>query len=150
MLGTSYLFAFQTPADKKRVEDELLSKAKQNIEMYRKGSVTLLFTDASGKPLRNCKLEINQQTQDFLFGNLSEEIFNPSLTRAEQDKFRERFTALFNFTELTVKWAPYEKEQGKPDWQKLKQKLDWCKANGVTPKGHTLGWTHVAGTPKWL
>ncbi len=45
---------------------------------------------------------------------------------------------------------PYEPEQGKPQWQKLQQKLDWCKANNVTPKGHTLGWTHEAGTPRWL
>ncbi len=134
--------------DKKKVEQELLSKARENIEKYRKGNASLIFTNSLGKPIRNAKVEINQQTQDFLFGNLSEEIFR--LTPGDSVKFQDKFTAIFNFTELTVKWTPYEKEQGKPEWQKLQQKLDWCKANGVTPKGHTLGWTHMAGTPSWL
>ncbi|HYG52066.1 MAG TPA: endo-1,4-beta-xylanase, partial [Flavobacteriales bacterium] len=143
-------FAFQLPADKQKIEGELLAKARQNIEKYRKGNAFVRVTDASGKPLKNCTLEINQQTQDFLFGNLSEELFDPRLTPSEVQLFKDRFIALFNFTELTVKWAPYEKSQGKPEWQKLQQKLDWCRENGITPKGHTLGWTHVAGTPRWL
>jgi len=109
-----------------------------------------VFTDANGKPLRNVQVEVNQVTQDFLFGNLSEEVLRPGITASDSAKFTERFKALFNFTELTVKWQPYEPEQGKPQWQKLQQKLDWCKANNVTPKGHTLGWTHEAGTPRWL
>jgi GH35 family endo-1,4-beta-xylanase len=135
-----------------RLDTERLSllEAKRNIEKYRKGDVSVSITDSAGKPLKNVRLAINQATQDFLFGNLSEEMFSPGLTAEEMKKFQAQFLALFNFTELTIKWAPYEPEQGKPEWQKLKQKLDWCLQNGVTPKGHTLGWTHVAGTPSWL
>ncbi|WP_165933418.1 endo-1,4-beta-xylanase [Arundinibacter roseus] len=132
------------------MEAQLLSQARQNIEKFRKGDALLTFTDMQGKPLSGVKIEINQQTQDFLFGNLSEEMFSPRLSAEEVRKFQERFTELFNFTELTVKWAPYEKEQGKPEWQKLQQKLDWCKLNGITPKGHTLGWTNMSGTPPWV
>jgi GH35 family endo-1,4-beta-xylanase len=133
-----------------RTEGEYLSEAKKNIEKYRKGNVTVAVADSLGRPLRDVQVEINQETQDFLFGNLSEEMFSPRLTQEEMKTFQKRFLALFNFTELTIKWAPYENQQGKPEWQKLKQKLDWCLQNGVTPKGHTLGWTHVAGTPSWL
>lgn len=136
--------------DHLRIEQELISQAKQNIEKYRKGDASLVFTDANGKPLKNVQVEVNQVSQDFLFGNLSEEVLRPGLSPADSAKFTDRFKALFNFTELTVKWQPYEPEQGKPQWQKLQQKLDWCKANNVTPKGHTLGWTHEAGTPRWL
>ncbi len=138
------------PDDKKKVEEQLLTKARKNIEQFRKGNAVLIFTDSLGKPLKDSKVEINQQTQDFLFGNLSEEIFHPGLTATDAKKFQDRFTALFNFTELTVKWQPYENQQGKPEWQKLQQKLDWCKQHGITPKGHTLGWTNMAGTPSWL
>jgi len=145
---SGHVFA-QSP-DKIKIEQELLAKARSNIEQYRKGVAVIIITDSLGKPARNVKVEINQQTQDFLFGNLSEEIFSPRLSTAEVAKFRDRFTALFNFTELTVKWSPYEPEQGQPQWQKFQQKLDWCKQNGVTPKGHTIGWTNMAGTPKWL
>lgn len=139
----------QTP-EKKRIEDSLLAKARANIEKYRKGDAFIIVTDSAGKPLKNIAIEINQQTQDFLFGNLSEEMVRPDLKPEEVAKFRQRFTDLFNFTELTIKWTPYEREQGKPQWQQLQQKLDWCKQNGVTPKGHTLGWTNMSGTPPWL
>lgn len=136
--------------ERSRIEKEYLARARQDIETYRKGAASLVITDEAGKPMKNVQVQINQVSQDFLFGNLSEEAFRPGLKAEEATKFKEKFTALFNFTELTVKWAPYEPQQGKPEWQKLQEKLDWCKANGVTPKGHTLGWTHEAGTPRWL
>ncbi|HAA04985.1 MAG TPA: hypothetical protein DCE18_16685 [Syntrophobacteraceae bacterium] len=28
--------------------------------------------------------------------------------------------------------------------------LEWCRANGVTPKGHPLVWPYTAGIPEWL
>ncbi len=130
------------------IEKQYIERAKQNIEKYRKGNASILFIDTHGKPIKNLKIQLNQTTQDFLFGNLSEEIFD--LSPEDAIKFEERFTALFNFTELTVKWEPYEPNQGKPEWEKLQEKLDWCKKNNITPKGHTLGWTHRAGTPNWL
>lgn len=138
---------FSQSPEKARIEQELLAKARQNIEKYRKGDASVIITDSKGQPLKDVKVEINQVAQDFLFGNLSEEIFR--LSADDAAKFQEKFTGLFNYTELTVKWTPYEREQGKPEWQKLQQKLDWCKQNGVTPKGHTLGWTNMSGTPRW-
>ncbi len=143
----SVLIFAQTP-DKQKIEQELLAKARQNIEIYRKGDASLVLVHTKGKPVKGVTVEINQISQDFLFGNLSEEMFE--LSPEDSAKFHEKFTGLFNFTELTVKWWNYERLQGKPEWQKLQKKLDWCKQNGITPKGHTLGWTHVAGTPPWL
>lgn len=136
--------------EKRKVEEQLLSKARENIEKFRKGDISMIVTDSMGKPLRNVKLHITQQTQDFLFGNLSEEMFSPRLSPDEVKKFQDGFKALFNFTELTIKWAPYEKQQGKPEWQAFQRKLDWCMENGITPKGHTIGWTNMSGTPRWL
>ncbi|WP_373517028.1 endo-1,4-beta-xylanase [Pricia sp.] len=134
--------------EKISVENKYLQKAQRNIELLRKGNASLSFVDANGNPIKNLKIELKQISQDFLFGNLSEEVVD--LPPDEAKKFEERFTALFNFTELTVKWQPYEPRQGRPEWQKLQKKLDWCKKNGITPKGHALGWTHRAGTPDWL
>ncbi|GAB3180636.1 endo-1,4-beta-xylanase [Telluribacter humicola] len=136
--------------ERQRLEEQYLRQARENIEKYRKGNAELTVTDAAGKVLRNLKVEVNQLTQDFLFGNLSEEVLRSDLKPEEAQKFTDMFKGLYNFTELTVKWSPYEGQQGKPQWQKLQEKLDWCKQNGVTPKGHTLGWTHTAGTPRWL
>ncbi|GAB3219331.1 endo-1,4-beta-xylanase [Algoriphagus aestuariicola] len=144
------LLCFSQEENKRQIEEKLLLEAKSNIEKHRKGNAQITVLNAQGEPESNMKIEINQISHDFLFGNLSEEVFRPELTDSERTKFTEMFTGLFNFTELTVKWAPYEPQQGKPEWEKLQEKLDWCFASGVVPKGHTLGWTHDAGTPEWL
>lgn len=133
---------------KKGLEEEYIKRAHKNIELYRKGDGKLVILDKEGNPLKNINIIVNQTSQDFLFGNLSEEVID--LSPEDAAKFGKRFTALFNFTELTVKWANYEWNQGKPQWEKLQKKLDWCKENGITAKGHTLGWTHEAGTPPWV
>ena len=36
------------------------------------------------------------------------------------------------------------------DWQRMLPVLEWCLANGVTPKGHPLVWPYSAGIPEWL
>ncbi len=142
--------SFSQEKEKKEIEQQLLTEAKSTIERIRKGDAQISLVDQQGKAISDYKVEVNQLTHEFLFGNLSEEVFRPELTESERVKFTEMFTELFNFTELTVKWVNYEPEQGKPQWEKLQQKLDWCLENGVTPKGHTLGWTHDAGTPAWI
>ncbi|HVF96552.1 MAG TPA: endo-1,4-beta-xylanase, partial [Flavisolibacter sp.] len=137
-------------SEQAQVEKALVATANANIEKYRKGNANLVFTDAKGNAVKNYRVEINQQTHQFLFGNFGEELFDERLSDEQRKVLRARFTDLFNFIELDIKWLPYEREQGKPKWQKLQEKLDWCKQNGITPKGHALGWTNVSGTPPWL
>ncbi|MGI8636377.1 MAG: hypothetical protein ACR2KZ_13345 [Segetibacter sp.] len=72
--------------DKIRIEKEYLLNAKQNIEKYRKGDASLLITDTDGKPLKNAQVEINQVSQDFLFGNLCEEVFRPGISTGRCNK----------------------------------------------------------------
>ena len=58
--------------DKMQIEKQLLDEARKNIEQYRKGNAEIVFVDKNGKKLKNLQVEINQVTQDFLFGNLCE------------------------------------------------------------------------------
>jgi endo-1,4-beta-xylanase len=60
--------------DKANTEQKYLEKARQNIEQYRKGSASVALVDAQGKPLKNIRVEIDQVSQDFLFGNLAFEM----------------------------------------------------------------------------
>lgn len=136
--------------DKAAIEKEYLAKARHNIETYRKSDAVLIFFDASGNPLENVKVEINQVSQDFRFGNLAFEMVNESDNLYNTGLFRERFKALFNFAIFPFYWAAYEGSPGKPQWQKNQPVLDWCLANGIMCKGHPLGWTGQYGTPKWL
>jgi endo-1,4-beta-xylanase len=133
------------------LETEYLEKAKKNIELYRKGDASINVIDFQGKPIKNLKIEINQISQDFLFGNLAFEIggFSPEVP-FKVDEFREKFKALFNLAVLPFYWNGYEKRAGSPEWYKNTNALDWCLENGITVKGHPLGWTGPAGTPKWL
>ncbi len=142
--------SFAQKVDKQIINDSLFLLANDNIEKFRKGDLEIKIVDENGVGISNVSLEINQISHDFLFGNLSEEIFRENVSKADFDKFSKHFTDLFNFTEVTVKWAPYEPKQGQPQWQKLNEKIAWSKANNITVKGHALGWTHEAGTPLWL
>ncbi len=137
--------------EKALVEKQYLAKAHENIELYRKGDALLSFVDASGKPVKNIQIEINQVSQDFLFGNLAFEIagFAPK-EPFKVDEFKEKYKGLFNFAVFPFYWDGYEKSAGKPEWQKKQDALDWCIANGITCKGHPLGWTGPLGTPQWL
>ncbi|CCH00389.1 glycoside hydrolase family 10 [Fibrella aestuarina BUZ 2] len=138
-------------AERTRIEAEYLAKATANIEKYRKGDARLSFVDATGKPVRNVLVTVNQVSQDFLFGNLVFELggFAPK-EPYKVDLFKERFKALFNMAVLPFYWGRYEPTPGMPEWQRNQDALDWCLANGITTKGHTLGWTSPSGTPTWL
>jgi GH35 family endo-1,4-beta-xylanase len=137
--------------DKTKIEQEYLAKAQQNIEQYRKGDASVLFVDSKGKPLKNLNVEINQVTQDFLFGNIAWEL--TGMVDGEPyklDLFKERFKALYNFAILPFYWSYYEPKAANPQWQRNEAAIKWCLENGITLKGHPLSWTNPAGTPDWL
>ena len=149
--------------NKTEIEQEYLEKARQNIEQFRKGDASLLFTDSKGNPLKNIAVEINQVSQDFLFGNIPWELTglvswnNGGLVKEEEpyepyklDKLKEKYKALFNFAVLPYYWSFYEYKPGNPEWQKLEAAIKWCLENDITLKGHPLGWTNSYGTPEWL
>ncbi len=141
----------ESTASKAQIEAEYLARAKAGIERYRKGDAALQIVDAQGRALSGVKVEINQVSQDFLFGNIVFELalFEPA-GFAKADEFKARFKALFNLAVLPFYWGPYEETPGHPAWQRNEAALAWCLANGITCKGHPLAWTSPAGTPGWL
>lgn len=148
---TGYLYG--QPEDKTAIEQEYLAKARQNIEQYRKGDAAISFTDTKGKPVKNVRVEINQVTQDFLFGNIGWELTGFGDRGREPykpDLFKERFKALFNFAILPFYWSYYEDIAGQPRWQRNEPAIKWCLENGITLKGHPLSWSSTSGTPDWI
>jgi len=142
--------AVQT-TDKTKIEQEYLTKARKNIEQYRKGDASVSVVDAQGKPLKNIKVEINQVSQDFLFGNIVFELAGTSSKEPYKvDEFKAKFKALFNFAIIPYYWAAYERKAGNPDWQRNEAAIKWCLDNNITLKGHPLSWTSPSGTPRWL
>jgi endo-1,4-beta-xylanase len=136
--------------DKTKVEQEYLAKARENIEKYRKGDATILFLNEKGKPVKNVTVEINQVSQDFLFGNIAWELTGMADDQYKIDVFKERFKALFNFAIIPFYWSYYEPQAGQPQWLRNEPGIKWCLENNITLKGHPLAWTNPAGTPDWL
>jgi endo-1,4-beta-xylanase len=138
-------------SDKTKIEQEYLAKAHQNIEQYRKGDAQLSFVDSKGNPLKKIQVEINQLTQDFLFGNIVWELAGMNSGEPYKiDVFKEKFRQLFNFAIVPFYWSGYELRAGNPDWQRNENAIAWCLENGITVKGHPLSWTSPSGTPGWL
>jgi GH35 family endo-1,4-beta-xylanase len=138
------------PADDDiRRGDALLQLAAENIDRCRKGKVTVHLQTSSGSPLPGVEVEFVQKTQDFLFGNLVFDLVwgNPSV---RPELFKERFLELFNFAIFPFYWSSYEKIPAVTQGQHFLPVLEWCRANGITPKGHPLVWPYSAGVPEWL
>ena len=127
----------------------LREKADATVEMHRKSTAWLRFFDENGAPVKGLTVEIAQTTQDFLFGNLIFDLVwhDPPY---RPDLFKQRFLELFNFAIFPLYWPSYERAPGRPAWERMLPVLDWCRANGVTAKGHPLVWPYSAGVPEWL
>ncbi len=132
------------------IEQEYLDIARHNIEQYRKTGAVLKFTDKNGNPIDNLHVEINQVTQDFLFGNKIGNLVRPGEKDYKTDLQKKRFKDLFNKAVFLFIWASYEPRPGHPQWQQYSEMLNWAQENGITTIGHPLGWTGRWGTPRWL
>ncbi len=133
-------------------------RIEQGIEKHRKGDATIEVVGKDGKPLANATVEICQQTHEFLFGcNLFalDQLATPELNR----KYEAAFTNLFNFATVPFYWRELEPQQGKPRfaedsppiWRRPPpdRLVKWCKAHGITPKGHALMYVKNQFMPDW-
>jgi endo-1,4-beta-xylanase len=128
-----------------------LDQAKQNIEQFRKGAISIQLTDTQGHPLEGVTVHIEQQSHDFIFGSIVFELTREDFLTPEQEVgYKEKFSRLFNMAIFPFYWEGYEAKAGHPTWQKIEEVVEWCLSRGIRPKGHPLAWTHFAGTPPWL
>lgn len=137
------------PQDVKQTEARLMKEADENIEKFRKGDVTIKFKSGDGITLKNMKVDIIQKSHDFLFGCIIFDLIRNENTYKEE-LFKTRFKRIFNFAVFPFYWPGYEPKQGLTNWEDMLETIDWCRANGITTKGHPLVWATQSGTPQWL
>jgi GH35 family endo-1,4-beta-xylanase len=119
---------------------------KARIDAIRRGDMTVIVKDASGKPRPDVTVTVRQTTSAFLFGcNLFG--LNPAGTDAAQLAYQKQFTDLFNYATLPFYWGAFEAAPDKPDNAKLMAMADWGVSHGLTLKGHPLVWHEVY--PSW-
>lgn len=129
-----------------------------NIEKYRKGDAEIEVAGKDGKPLANATVEIVQQKHEFLFGcNLF--VLGQLATQELNRKYETAFARLFNYATLPFYWRELEPEAGKPRFEEDSPRIwrrpppdrlvKWCKARGITPKGHALMYAKNLFMPDW-
>jgi GH35 family endo-1,4-beta-xylanase len=120
-------------------------EADARIEQIRKEDVEIQVTH-NGKPVSGAKVEVDMQTHEFLFGC---QIFGWGnwQTEEENEAYKRRFAAIFNFATLGFYWKYYEPVEGKPNYAYSEQVAAWCAENGIKTKGHMLAWNRI---PEWL
>lgn len=137
------------PQDVRQTEAAMMKQAEENIERYRKGDVAVQFKTRDGQAVGGAKVDIRQKSHDFLFGCIIFDLVGHG-DAPNGELFKARFKKVFNLAVFPFYWPGYEPQQGFTRWERLLQTIDWCKANGITPKGHPLVWATVSGMPPWL
>jgi GH35 family endo-1,4-beta-xylanase len=132
-----------------QLEARMMKQAEENIEKYRKGDVTIQFKTRDGKMIGNARAEIRQKTHDFLFGCIIFDLIRDENSYREE-LFKDRFKKIFNLAVFPFYWPGYEPRQGLTRWADMLPAIDWCRANGITTKGHPLVWATQSGAPPWL
>ncbi|MGN1129038.1 MAG: endo-1,4-beta-xylanase, partial [Candidatus Flemingiibacterium sp.] len=138
-------------------EDYTEERTRAGIENHRKGFATIKVVDADGNPVKGASVSVKQKTHDFKYGA---NIFMLDEFESEEKnaEYRRVFAESFNFATLPFYWDTLEPEEGKPRYAKDSPKvyrrpapdlcLEYCEANGITPKAHCLHYDHFE--PEWL
>lgn len=92
---------------------------------------------------------MSQQTHYFLFGCIVFDLIR-SENINQEERFKNNFIGRFNFAVIPFYWPGYGPIHGMPHLESRLDVVDWCKAIGITTKGHPLVWACRSGTPEWL
>ena len=141
------LFTFFRPYPVNAVQDDhVLADAQQRILQIRRGNITLDFGAANaGK-----QVYIQQLSQAFRFGCNAFQ-FDQMGSDAQNQLYRDKFSALFNYATLPFYWSYYEGNQGSfPHDQYLHDLAAWLASFNATAKGHPLIWQSDCCIPEWM
>ena len=132
-------------------------KVSEGIEKYRKGNGMIRVVDASGAPVANAKIKLDQKTHEFRFGAnifMLDELETPE----KNEKYKKYFADVFNMATLPFYWANLEP---RPDFLRFDKDspkdyrrpapdlcLEYCEEKGIEPKLHCL--VYDQWSPLWL
>ena len=128
------------------------AEADVRIDKYRKAPLTVIVTDAAGKPLPNVEVKVTLLEHAFGFGTCvpAARILSDGQT---DERFRATLTELFNVATLEndLKWVPLAGDWGKTfTTARAISAIDWLKAKGIFVRGHVLVWPGWNNLPRSL
>jgi GH35 family endo-1,4-beta-xylanase len=131
-----------------QTNEAVLGQANDRIEECRKAAAVLRLLGPAGQELPpGVRFTVNQTRHEFLFGC---NVFKLGRCRTEEDNagYAKHFAELLNYATLPFYWWTYEPRKDEPLDARTDEIVRWCKAHGVTTKGHPLAWNYV--DPQWL
>ena len=148
IMGDSYL---------KLWSPELQTRINENIDMNRKGEVTVDIIDHNGLPIEGAVLGVQQETHAFLFG-CNAFVLGQLGSSIKNDQYEKIFTRIFNFATVPVYWSATEPQRGKTRyseggediWRRppADRFIPFGKKYNLTLKAHPLLWHEH--NPNWL
>jgi len=118
--------------------------AEAQIEKIRKGDLTVVVKDKTGKPVRGAEVSVRMQKHAFPFGTaVSGAAFSGvRITPENLAIYKQHIQQLFNFSvmENETKWPQWANEASRPATLAA---IDWLRENGLQVRGHNLVW------PSW-
>ena len=117
----------------------------------RRATAALRVLDASGRPVANRTLRLEQRTHDFLFGCGAFDAIVYANGRQDDPFWQERMARwldLFNYGTMSFYWGRYEPEEGKSEFGSRMNASRFLVSRGKKVKGHPLCW-HTA-CADWL
>ena len=128
--------------------EEIVDDADRRIRKHRKAKAVLKLIGPKGDVFhKGLTVKIEQTNHKFLFGSNIFGLHRCGSPEANAS-YEKHFSQLLNFATLPFYWARYEPEKGKPNDNRTKEIVKWCKEHDIVTKGHPLSWN--ISEPKWL
>ena len=136
-------------------EENVLLKAKERIEKYRKGNFSLKLIRPDNSPLSEQEITLVQKQHTVDWGCSGAGSAQLLVKDEAHRKRSEYFAALFNCTTAKCYWderwhQPIERHRGRRIYDLFLDEVKWAESLGLKVKGHPLIWTVPKAIPKWL
>ncbi len=120
---------------------------------HRKASCKVKMIDATGTPIANQTIKVNQTNHEFLFGcGAFDSLVYLNYAQDDQKQLFEdrvnQWLEVYNYGTVPVYWGLFEKEEGKPLTDDLMKAVKFLQSHQVKVKGHPLCWHTVCAD--WL
>lgn len=137
--------------------EETLCRIKCDTERHRMGFATIEVVDKDGTPVENTKISAKQLSHEFKFG-CNSFMLDQFADVEHNEKYREMFPKLFNYTVVPFYWSDFELDDGNPRISKEnievyrrpapEKIIRYCNENNIKMKGHPMFWHNFV--PKWF
>jgi GH35 family endo-1,4-beta-xylanase len=126
------------------------AEARNRIDQYRKGPMTVMVKDRDGKPVSGATVFIQQTNHAFRFGSAvtAQLLAGAGQTAADREIYRSRVSSHFTTTVLEndLKW-PFWEDWASWNRQATLSALTWLRDNNLPVRGHNFIWPSYGNMP---